>query len=103
MALPTIPWEAHFDGNAPETFDIMPCFLSSYLDRAAEQFGKRKAIVFENMNMTYAQLRDKAEQFAASLREHGWKTEIVSPSCCPICPRRLSPSGGYSRREALLS
>ena len=71
MALPTIPWEAHFDGNAPETFDIMPCFLSSYLDRAAEQFGKRKAIVFENMNMTYAQLRDKAEQFAASLREHG--------------------------------
>ena len=71
MALPTIPWEAHFDGNAPETFDIIPCFLSSYLDRAAEQFGKRKAIVFENMNMTYAQLRDKAEQFAASLREHG--------------------------------
>ena len=66
MALPTIPWVAHFDGIAPETFDIMPCFLSSYLDRAAEQFGKRKAIVIENMNMPNAQLLDKAEQLAAS-------------------------------------
>lgn len=69
-----VPWQAHFDGDAPASFDIVPQSLQGYLDRAAENFGNRKAIIFQNMTMTYRQLKDKAEAVAASLRDRGLKT-----------------------------
>ena len=69
-----VPWQAHFDGDAPASFDIVPQSLQGYLDRAAENFGNRKAIIFQNMTMTYRQLPDKAEAVAASLRDRGLKT-----------------------------
>lgn len=71
MNAPALPWQGHFDGNAPDTFEIHPLSITSYLDRAADEFGNHKAIIFQNLTMTYRQLRAKAEIFAASLREHG--------------------------------
>lgn len=66
-----VPWQAHFDGDAPASLDIVPQSLQGYLDRAANEFGNRKAIIFQNMSMTYRQLKDKAEAVAASLRDRG--------------------------------
>ena len=102
MALPIIPWEAHFDGNAPENFDITPCSLPSYLDRAAEQFGKRKAVVFENMSMTYAQLQDKAEQFAATLREHGLENGDRVAIMLPNLPQTIIAFWGALKAGAVV-
>jgi len=67
----TIPWEAHYDHDAPEHITFPDCFLQEYLDKAADRFGNRKAIVFHNYKMNYTKLRQKAENFAAALRELG--------------------------------
>ena len=66
-----IPWKAHYDNEAPAEIDFQTCFLQEYLDKAADNFGSRKAIVFHNYRMNYAKLRQKAENFAAGLKELG--------------------------------
>ena len=55
------------------------------------------------MNMTYAQLRDKAEQFAASLREHGLENGDRVAIMLPNLPQTIIAFWGHSRRVALLS
>ena len=45
--------------------------LIEVLDEAARLHPTRKAVIFQNLTWTYAQLRDKAEALAASLRMRG--------------------------------
>ena len=102
MALPTIPWEAHFDGNAPKHFNITPRFLTSYLDHAAEHFGRRKAIIFQNLNINYSQLRDKAEQFAASLHDLGLEPGDRVAIMLPNLPQTIIAFWGALKAGAIV-
>ncbi len=78
------PWWRHFeDLNEPEIiFENTHCL--TYLDRAAETFPQRKAIIFQNYSLTYGELRKQAEQFAAALRlrgvENGHRIAIMLPN-----------------------
>lgn len=45
--------------------------MTSFLDYAAQQHGKRIAIEFQNYKLTYAALQEQAEIFAAALRIRG--------------------------------
>lgn len=66
-----MPWQPHYDGPAPEHIEIPNISVVDILDQAAEKFGKHKAVIFQNLTLTYEQLRKKAEIFAASLRDLG--------------------------------
>lgn len=79
-----IPWGFHFDDNPPESFDFKSLPIFHYLDYAADHYGKRKAIQFQNLSMNYSQLREKSERMAATLRcmgiESGDRIAIMLPN-----------------------
>ena len=64
-------WLPHLAEGAPVHLDITPRSLQSYLDEAAKLYGGRKAVIFQNLTLTYRELKDRADTFAAALREHG--------------------------------
>ena len=71
MADPIPAWLPHLPEGADAHIDITPRSLQSYLDDAAANFGDRKAVIFQNLTLSYKELKDKAETFAAALRGHG--------------------------------
>lgn len=74
MADSLAAWLPHLPQGADPHIDITFRSLQSYLDDAAANFGDRKAIIFQNLTLSYKNLKDKAETFAAALRGHGLKS-----------------------------
>ena len=64
-------WWRHFEGRELPDIHFRTMPLTEVLNDAARQHGKRKAVVFQNLTWNYAELKDKAEAFAASLRARG--------------------------------
>ena len=68
----TLPaWWRHFEGRETPDTRFREQALQKYLDDAAERFPERKAVIFQNYTLTYRQLRERAETFAAALRLQG--------------------------------
>lgn len=67
------PWFAHYDKGVPHFVDVPRAPLQSLLDQAARQHGNSPAVVFQNLTLTYSELKDRAETLAASLRHRGVK------------------------------
>lgn len=65
------PWFAHYDPDVPHTVPTFEKPLFALLDAAAERYPERKALIFQNTSLSYAQLQKRAEVFAASLRLMG--------------------------------
>lgn len=102
MSENAFPWQAHFDGEAPASLNIAPQSLHSYLDRAADEFGSRKAIIFMNLTITYRELRDKAEIFAASLRDRGLQTGDRVAIMLPNVPQTVIAFWGALKAGAVV-
>jgi len=62
------PWLEHYDEGTPHAIEHTDRPLFDLLDRAAWRFPHRKALIFQNKTLTYGELKDQAETFAASLR-----------------------------------
>ena len=67
----TEAWQSHFAGRPTPDLTLRPRHLSFVLDEAADAAPDRMALRFQNMRMTYAELRERAERFAAALRQSG--------------------------------
>ena len=67
----TAPWARHLENSPFQDLCFKKQALHAYLDDAARNHPSRKAVIFQNYTLTYAQLKDKAEAFAAALHEHG--------------------------------
>ncbi len=65
------PWWRHFEGKDEPVITFTDQSLLEVLDKAATEYPNRKAIIFQNYKLTYAQLKDRAEAFAAALRLRG--------------------------------
>ncbi len=65
------PWWRHFEGKQEPEIIFDEKSLQTYLDEAASKFPNGKAIIFQNYSITYSELKNQAEAFAASLRLHG--------------------------------
>ena len=85
----TPAWLPHIAEGAPVHLDLVPRSLQSYLDEAADRFGDHKAVIFQNLTLTYRQLKDKAEAFAASLRERGLNTGDRVAIMLPNLPQTI--------------
>ena len=66
-----VAWKDHIADGAPLHPEIALRSVQSWLDDAADKFGSRPAISFQNLVISYAKLKEMAEKFAASLRELG--------------------------------
>ena len=86
----TIPaWKGHLAEGAPHHIDFKYRSIHSYLDEAAEKYGSRTAIIFQNLKMNYKQLHAKAENFAAALREQGLQTGDRVAIMMPNMPQTI--------------
>lgn len=97
-----IPWQAHYDGKAPENVEFPTRFVQEYLDEAAEKYGKNKAILFHNFTMTYAKLREQAEKVAASLREMGVQNGDRVAIMLPNMPQTMIAFWGAMKAGAVV-
>ncbi len=65
------PWYTSYDKEVPRHIAYEEVSLCHYLDRAAEKYPHRTAIIFRNWKISYGALRVMAEKMAANLRAQG--------------------------------
>lgn len=65
------PWLASYDPKVPPHLEYETIPLFEYLDRAAARYPQRTALVFQNLRLGYAQLKEQAETVAANLQRLG--------------------------------
>ena len=95
-------WKDHLAEGAPLYSEFEYRSVQSYLDEAAEKYGSRKAVVFQNLTYTYRQLKDKAEAFAASLRDRGLKTGDRVAIMMPNIPQTIVAFWGAMKAGAVV-
>ncbi|HEV8595159.1 MAG TPA: AMP-binding protein, partial [Thermoplasmata archaeon] len=67
------PWYRHWPKGVPQTIEYPHIPLHHLLRNAAREFGSRTATMFYGATLTYAELDEKADRFAAGLRKIGVK------------------------------
>jgi long-chain acyl-CoA synthetase len=65
------PWLENYDREVSPTLRYEEIPVYEYLDRIAQQYPKRKAIVFNNWKINYSNLKELTQTFAANLRAFG--------------------------------
>lgn len=56
------PWFSSYDKGVPHDIVIPEGGLQNILDTAAETYGQREAIVFQNTHISYRELKELAEK-----------------------------------------
>ncbi len=83
------PWWRHFEGKKEPEIVFAERSLQDYLDAAAADYPREKAIIFQNYTLSYAQLKIKAENFAAALRLRGLQTGDRVAIMLPNIPQTI--------------
>ncbi len=81
------PWLKSYETGVPERIEYEEITMPDILDRSAKQFPDRPALVFQGYTMTYRQLKDTVDRFAACLADFGVKqgdaVAILLPNLIP--------------------
>lgn len=94
-------WTLQFEGREIPDVNIREMALTAILDEAADKYGSRKAIEFQNLKMTYAELRRKAEVFAAALRREGVRNGDRVAVMLPNIPQTVIAVWGVLKAGAV--
>src|SRR5712671_3985983 len=65
------PWHKAYEAGVPTALDLEALTVSQFLERAATDHGDATAIIYFNRRLTYRQLKDHVNRFAAALAELG--------------------------------
>ncbi|MBG0788888.1 MAG: long-chain fatty acid--CoA ligase [Desulfovibrionaceae bacterium] len=95
------PWLKAYDPDVPPTLDYEKIPLFKFLDRAAHKWPKRKAIVFKNWSVTYANLKTRSEIFAANLKAAGIRKGDRVALMLPNLPQTIIALWGVLRAGAV--
>ncbi len=95
------PWWRHFEGKQEPEIIFDEKNLMDYLDEAAKKFPNQKAIIFQNYSLTYAELKDQAEAFAASLRLRGVQDGDSVAIMLPNIPQTMITIWGVLKAGAV--
>jgi long-chain acyl-CoA synthetase len=79
------PWLASYPPGVPADYDFPKVPLTRLLDDAASSFPTGTALAFLGTTMTYRELKDAVDRFAAGLRrlgvDKGDRVAVVLPNC----------------------
>ena len=65
------PWLAHYDKGVPESVTYEETCLPDFLDRSAQKFPDTMALLFQGYKVTYRELKEMVDRFAACLADFG--------------------------------
>lgn len=81
------PWLANYEKGVPEHMDFEEICLPDFLERSANMFPERMALLFQGYKVTFRQLNDMVNRFASCLDEFGIKkgdsVAILLPNVIP--------------------
>jgi long-chain acyl-CoA synthetase len=60
-------WQQHYDDGVPHELPFARTTLVDFLRRSAERYPDRKALIFQNRSLTYAELADHVARLAGAL------------------------------------
>jgi len=95
------PWLKAYDAEVPPTLDYEKVPLFRFLDRAAHKWPKRKAVVFKNWTINYANLKRQSEIFAANLKAAGIRKGDRVALMLPNLPQTIITFWGVLRAGAV--
>lgn len=81
------PWLKHFQQGVPEYVDYETTFLPEFLQHSADKYPQKTALTFEGFRITYSQLNQMVDRFAACLHNFGVRkgdaVAILLPNVIP--------------------
>jgi long-chain acyl-CoA synthetase len=81
------PWLKFYEKGVPETISYQEICMPDILDRTAEEFADKTAIVFQGYKLTYRQFKEMVDRFATCLADFGIKqgdaVAILLPNLIP--------------------
>ena len=79
------PWFAHYEPEVPHTLEVPRITLHEFFENVAREYPGNVATIFFGARLTYGQLNDQANRFAAALQglgvRPGDRVAIVLPNC----------------------
>jgi long-chain acyl-CoA synthetase len=82
-------WLKHYPEGVPERLDIPEVSLYYFLETAANKYPNNLATIFMGNKLTFKQLKDKVDQFAAVLHSLGVKKGDRVAAMLPNCPQAV--------------
>ena len=65
------PWLAHYPPGVPPTIEIPNQSVPQAFDEATDKYGGRAALIFYGRKITFRELREQVDRFAAALAHLG--------------------------------
>jgi long-chain acyl-CoA synthetase len=65
------PWKKYYSNHIPSKMDFAGLFLPDYLQRSVQNFPDKAALIFQGYVVTYKELQDMVDRFAACLKSFG--------------------------------
>jgi long-chain acyl-CoA synthetase len=81
------PWLAHYETGVPEAISYEEKCMPDFLERSADKFPNHPALLFQGYKVTYRELKDMVDRFAACLHDFnirkGDSVAILLPNIIP--------------------
>ena len=79
------PWFAHYEPDVPRSIEVPDITLHEFFERTSTAYPANVATIFFGRKLTYGQLDELADRFAAGLRaigvQPGDRVAIILPNC----------------------
>src|SRR6266487_3339140 len=85
----TRPWHKAYEAGVPTALDLEALTVSQFLERAATDHGGATAIIYFNRRLTYRQLKNHVDRFAAALAQLGVTRESRDAIQLPTIPQTV--------------
>jgi long-chain acyl-CoA synthetase len=95
------PWFAHYEPDVPTTIDVPDITLHEFFEGAARESPGNVATIFFGEKLTYTQLDEQANRFAAGLQSMGVKAGERVAIILPNCPQFLIALYGVLKAGAV--
>jgi long-chain acyl-CoA synthetase len=100
---PVKPWLSHYDDDVRRSLEPYPAdTLLDYLERLARDHGTRAALLFKGATVSYRQLEDESNAFAAALFALGVRKGDRVALLLPNCPQFLIAEFGAWKAGAIV-
>lgn len=100
--LATKPWLKHYEKLVPHTIEYPDVPLHRFLEDSARKYPNNIATIFLGAKLTYRQLSDSANAFAAALASLGVKKRDRVALLLPNCPQNLIAYYGAMKAGAIV-